>query len=163
MAQNYIFSGERLDFVNLTGDTVTSGSPIQMGGLVGIVMADVLNNASGVVAMEGVFELPRTIGIGLPATGVAMYWDGTGCTTDPTAGFYIGRVSSQMTRDNAGNVQILLPSEAGVAGAMSQGAAVVDIATANASDLATAEALANATKLTVNALLDSLRTAGIIV
>lgn len=42
------------------------------------------------------------------------------------------------------------------------GVPVADIATANATDLATAQALANATKTTVNALLASLRAAGLL-
>ena len=42
------------------------------------------------------------------------------------------------------------------------GAAEATIATANASDLATAQALANALKVTVNSLLVKLRAAGII-
>lgn len=41
-------------------------------------------------------------------------------------------------------------------------AAEADIATADATDLASAQALANATKAKVNALLAKLRTAGII-
>lgn len=47
-------------------------------------------------------------------------------------------------------------------GANAQGAAVADIATADGSDAATTQALANATKAKVNALLAALRAAGII-
>lgn len=41
-------------------------------------------------------------------------------------------------------------------------AAVADIATADATDLATAQALANANKAKINALLAALRTAGLL-
>ena len=43
-----------------------------------------------------------------------------------------------------------------------QGAAVADVSAANASDLATAITLANANKVAINALLASLRAAGLI-
>lgn len=43
-----------------------------------------------------------------------------------------------------------------------QAAAVADISTADATDLATAQALANATKTKVNDLLAKLRTAGLL-
>jgi hypothetical protein len=48
------------------------------------------------------------------------------------------------------------------AGGNPQGAAVADVVTANASDLATAIALANSNKAKINELLASLRAAGII-
>lgn len=46
------------------------------------------------------------------------------------------------------------------AGTVKKGAAVADETTANATDLATAQALANALKVKMNALLVSLRAAG---
>lgn len=48
------------------------------------------------------------------------------------------------------------------AGAIVQADAIADIATANGSDAATTQALANATKATVNTILAALRTAGVI-
>lgn len=51
---------------------------------------------------------------------------------------------------------------ASVNGTVKKGVAVTDVAAVNASDLATAQALANETKAKLNALLASLRTAGVI-
>lgn len=48
------------------------------------------------------------------------------------------------------------------AGSNSQGAAVADVTTANGSDPATTQALANANKAKINELLASLRAAGIL-
>ena len=55
--------------------------------------------------------------------------------------------------DAAGNADLVLADKA---------AAVADIATADATTLETAEALANANKAKINALLAALRTAGIL-
>lgn len=55
-----------------------------------------------------------------------------------------------------------LVSDLYTTGVIGKQAAVADIATADATDLATAQALANATKAKVNALLATLRTAGVI-
>jgi predicted RecA/RadA family phage recombinase len=77
MAQNYIESGERKDFV-LSG-TVTSGSIVEIGDMVGVALGSGVSGETIVVALEGVFELPKVTGA--ITIGQKVYSNGSGSIT----------------------------------------------------------------------------------
>lgn len=80
MAQNYIESGEVKDLV-LSG-TVTSGSIVEIGDLVGIALGSGVSGETVAVALEGVFEVTKVTGSGKSfALGQKVYSNGAGSVT----------------------------------------------------------------------------------
>lgn len=70
--KNYMQKGSRLEYTATTD--ITSGTCLAVGDRVGIACADISTGATGVLVMEGVFELPKlsTDDIG---QGVVVYFD----------------------------------------------------------------------------------------
>lgn len=71
MATNYIAAGETLDHV--AASALTGGTPVVIGTIVGIPVADIANGSTGAVAIQGVWELPLKSG-DTPAQGAKVYW-----------------------------------------------------------------------------------------
>lgn len=75
MTSRYKQPGETITWSN-TGSAVTSGAVVQVGfQQMGIALVDIAGSASGSVALDGVFTLPKASGalsIGKPA-----FWNGT--------------------------------------------------------------------------------------
>lgn len=86
MAQNFIESGERKDYV-LSG-TVTTGAIVEIGEMVGVALGSGVSGETIAVALEGVFEVTKTTGAGTAITlGAKLYSNGSGAvTTDSNAG-----------------------------------------------------------------------------
>jgi predicted RecA/RadA family phage recombinase len=156
MAQNFKISGDVLQLKNGSGATIPSGSPIFVGKFVGIAAGDIANGETGSVLAEGVFELPKTTGTAI-AQGDIVTWDAA---------------TKKVSKDFAGNdaiIGIAYSEEASGSTTVQvcideqplQAVVVAAITTANGSDAATTQALANATKTTVNAILTALKNAGI--
>lgn len=61
MAKNFIQEGGTIEHV-VSAD-ITSGSVLIIGGLVAIALGDVANGETGVFAIEGVWELPKSAGV----------------------------------------------------------------------------------------------------
>lgn len=74
--KNYIQKGDRIQFANSTGGTITSGSGVLVGKRVGVAVADIANTTTGILAMEGVFNLPK-LSTDVIAQGDLLYWDNT--------------------------------------------------------------------------------------
>lgn len=74
MAENYQQPGEVVDFVNGTGSTVTSGSVVKIGTVLGVALADIADGATGAVQVEGVFVVPKVSGAVI-AQGETLTWD----------------------------------------------------------------------------------------
>ena len=74
MATNYRQIGNVLDWTNGTGSKVDSDDVVVIGNTVGIVMADIESSADGVVAVEGVYELPKATGTAW-SLGESVDWD----------------------------------------------------------------------------------------
>lgn len=135
------------------------------GFMVGAIFAVASQNALSGEAVEGkrfgVFALAKT-SVQAWAIGDRIYWDATNkrCDKTSTTGMLIGVAVADAADPSSVGVVAL----SGVAAALFEGAqtAIPDIATANATDLATAQALANQCKATTNALLAALRTIGVI-
>lgn len=90
MAQNYIESGEIKDFV-LSG-TVTSGSIVEMGDLVGVALGSGVSGQTVAVKLEGVFTLEKVTGA--ITLGQKLYSNGSGkvSTSDNSGAYkYIGK------------------------------------------------------------------------
>lgn len=153
--QNFIQPGEHIKFTNSTGSAIGSGVPVKAGNIVAVTLGSVANNASTEARTRGVFELKKKAALAINA-GDAVFWDNDPGEVTKTAadGFFIGHAVAGVG-SSAANVQVLLVQQ-------SQSGAVADISTANGSDAATTQALANSTKTKVNEILAALRAAGIL-
>lgn len=159
MAANYIQEG---DVLTLTAPyTVTSGQGAQVGSQFAVALKDTTNATEGEFATSGVWSLAKTSAQAW-TVGQKVYWDNGNkrCDSDGTVGILIGVATAVAANPSStGNVKL---NEAVAATSEGPQAAIADIATADATDLASAEALANATKAKFNTLLAELRLAGII-
>lgn len=84
MAQNYIISGEVIDYTVPSGG-VTSGDIVVMtDNLVGIALATRAEDDVVSVMLEGVFDLSKDASV--VTTGQKIYFDGSDVTTDSAGG-----------------------------------------------------------------------------
>ncbi|MGE0919445.1 DUF2190 family protein [Trichlorobacter lovleyi] len=60
--KNYVKEGDRTTYTNSTGTDIKSGDPVVIGSTIGVACVDIANGASGAVALEGVYTLPKTAG-----------------------------------------------------------------------------------------------------
>jgi predicted RecA/RadA family phage recombinase len=73
--KNYVQDGKYLDFT--AAADVDSGELVQVGSLHGVSVTDVASGAKGVLAMEGVFTLPKltaAAGDAVAAAGDPVYF-----------------------------------------------------------------------------------------
>jgi predicted RecA/RadA family phage recombinase len=81
--KNYIQEGKRITWTNGTGTAVASGDLVVIGLRVGVASVDIADGASGAVAMEGVFEVPKEAAL-VVAQGDLLYCDATSGELDKT-------------------------------------------------------------------------------
>lgn len=153
MAQNYKQPGDVLAVT--AGATFTAGTPVTQGKLTGVPLNSGVSGETIQLQICGVFSLTKTAPLVI-TQGDRLYWSGTEVNKTVT-GTPIG-IAAASAVSAATTVEVLL-YEAGV---MAQSTAIADISTADGSDAATTQALANANKAKTNALLAALRVAGII-
>lgn len=160
MAGNYVQEG---DVINLTAPVggVVTGTGYLIGTLFVVALVTAAAGESFAASVEGVFILPKTSAQAW-TEGQKVFWDNTNhrADSDATVGQLIGvavAVAANPTATGAVRLNCGVP-------ALAEGAqaAIADIATADATDLASAEALANAIKAKFNTLLAELRIVGII-
>lgn len=72
--KNFIQEGEVITIT--AGATITSGSGVLVGAMVGVAVKDAVSGDSLAVRLKGVFELPKTSGDNI-AVGAAVYWNNT--------------------------------------------------------------------------------------
>jgi predicted RecA/RadA family phage recombinase len=159
MAQNFVACGEVVEYVNNTGSAIISESPVIMGATVGVALVDIADGDSGNVMLEGVFELAKTTPLVI-TQGDEVFWNTTTKRITKTATDKPFGVAYESAASSATVVHVLLH---GSISATPQAALVAAITTANGSDAGTTQALANATKTTVNAIITALQNAGIMV
>jgi predicted RecA/RadA family phage recombinase len=138
----------------------SSGLGAKVGAIFGVSTDVVAEAAEGIFETEGVHELAKTSAQAW-AVGDRIYWDDTNkrCDTDSTVGMFIGVATEIAANPTAvGMVKLQGPSVL-LEGAQAH---IADEATANGSDAATTQALANALKAKLNVLLAQLRLAGIL-
>jgi predicted RecA/RadA family phage recombinase len=151
---NRVQKGEQLTFV--AGANYLSGAPVILGALIGIVVADVLSAANGVAVVEGVVTVNK-VSAQAWAYGDRIYWDVSLAkftnVQDTDTKFAGIAVEAAANPTSTGN--ILLNAGA------PQAAVIAEVATADGSDPATTQALANALKASLNTVLVALKNAGI--
>jgi predicted RecA/RadA family phage recombinase len=157
--KNYIQRGDTLTL--LAPYNVASGAGFVVGAIFAIAACTVLAGSPVEGVREGVFTLPKTSAQAW-TQGDKIYWDDVNkrCDSDSTVGLLIGAAGENATNPSAEGVVVLtasIPSS-------SEGpqAAIPDVVTANGTDLATTQALANSLKATLNTLLGELRTHGVL-
>lgn len=151
---NYVQPGKTLTLV-APYDRL-SGEGMLVGLIFGVAATNVSSGADVEADLEGVFDLTRETGAGAWTVGLDIFWDNSNkrATHVSTGNKRIGTaVKAALTGDATGQVRL----EPGARKA----ATVAAIATADGSDAATTQALANATKTSVNAILTALKNAGI--
>lgn len=72
MSTNYVEQGQTVQFT--AGQAYSSGDVVVLGSMIGVVIADVANGATGVASVEGVFNLPKLDAADI-AQGEAVAWD----------------------------------------------------------------------------------------
>jgi len=89
MAKNYVQPGQVIDYTNGSGSSITSGTVIKMGNILGVAVADIADGEQGSVAIEGVFTGPK-VSAAVFAVGEKLIWDvsantGAGAFDDSSA------------------------------------------------------------------------------
>lgn len=161
MTQSFVQEGKVLPLV-APYDRLTSGLGALVGGMFGVSLDTVLSGASGQFETEGVHKLTK-VGSQAWTVGQRIFWDDGNrrCTSTGAAGQFIG-LATAVVADGAGDTTgtvKLCPASPMLEGVQ---AAIADEATADGSDAATTQALANALKAKLNVLLASLRVSGLI-
>jgi len=89
MAKNYIQEGDVLN--HIAAAAIASGDVVPLVSRIGVAVADIAIGASGPVAVEGVFALPKVV-TQAPAQGTLLYWDNTkkNITTTATGNILAG-------------------------------------------------------------------------
>lgn len=107
MAQNYIESGDVLDYTVGSSETITSGDVIIKGTLVGVALGSGTEGSVVSIRTRGVFQLPKATGA--ITLGAAVYWDDTNnvVTTTASGNTLIGKAwSAQASGDATVNVRL---------------------------------------------------------
>ena len=81
MTTKYVQDGAVLDYTNTSGSTIAAGTPVVMDNIIGVALADIANNATGAMAVEGVFTLPKVTGSAW-AIGAKLLWDASAAKFD---------------------------------------------------------------------------------
>lgn len=79
--KNYIQDGDTMNFT--ASADVAAGEMVLVGGIVGVAVGAVANGEVGVLATEGVFEVPKE-GTDVVAQGVVLYFNATNKTATTT-------------------------------------------------------------------------------
>jgi len=166
MAKNLVACGDVLDYTVPNGETIVSGAPVLVGDVLGVALVGGIEGETIAVQIEGVFELPKKTHATTEALaqGAPVYFDDAEgqkkmTNSDANGANKLVGYAYAAAASTASTVQVLLKSQAKVSVAEN----VAQITTANGSDAATTQALANATKTSVNAILTALKEAGIMV
>ena len=70
----FIQTGDAIDYT--PGSAVSAGDVVVQGDLVGVAKLDISANVLGALAVTGVFDFPKTAGVGEAiAAGAKVYWD----------------------------------------------------------------------------------------
>lgn len=82
MATNYVSDGEIMDYT--AAATLAVGVGVLIGARLGVTLVAIANGATGSVAMEGVWTLPK-LSTDVVAQGALLYWDNTNSRLTVTA------------------------------------------------------------------------------
>ncbi len=155
--KNYIQDGSTLDYQNDSGQKILSGDVVIAGSLAGIANTDIEDGEEGSITVDGVFELAKHVGTAI-SQGDELFWNTTDKEVTKTATDKPIGTAHKSELAAATTVHVKLY---GSGNGVPVAANVAAIAVADGNDLATTQALANQTKATVNAILTSLKNAGL--
>ncbi len=70
----FVHDGKAIDYT--PGSDVSAGDVVLQGDLIGIAKRDITSGVLGALAVTGVFDVPKTAGVGEAiAVGATVYWD----------------------------------------------------------------------------------------
>lgn len=104
MAKNYVAEGDVIDYVN-GGTPIAAGAVVLIGKRIGIAIADIAANATGAVAVEGIWNVAK-LGTDVVGQGDLLYWDAgnsrltTTATSNTQAGFAAAVAGNGVTTVN---------------------------------------------------------------
>lgn len=85
--KNFIQNGDYIDIT--AGADIESGELVQVGNLHGVAVTDIANGEEGVIALRGVYELPKQTGAAgdaVAAAGDPVYFKTKKVTGDDDSG-----------------------------------------------------------------------------
>ncbi len=72
----FIHDGNTIDHTPAPGSDLAAGDVVVQGDLIGVARTPIAANALGSLAVAGVFDLPKTVGVGAAiGAGLKVYWD----------------------------------------------------------------------------------------
>ena len=84
MAKNYVSDGNVINWTNGTGSAVSSGDVVATGHCIGVALVDIADGATGSVAVEGVFTVPK-VSAAVFTQGEKLIWDASASAFDDSA------------------------------------------------------------------------------
>jgi predicted RecA/RadA family phage recombinase len=104
MATNYVQPGKTKTIT--AGATLTSGQVVRVGNILGVALQAIANGATGPVAIEGVFTVPK-VSAAVIADGESLTWDASAAAFDdnlatPATGDVTGPPAVAMEAAGAG-------------------------------------------------------------
>ena len=82
--KTYVQPGKVITWTNGTGSAVASGDVVVVGNIIGVAAVDIADGASGSVAIEGVYTVPKVSGAVI-AQGESLTWDASAGAFDDNA------------------------------------------------------------------------------
>ena len=122
MATNYVSDGNVIQWTNGTGSAVSSGDLVVAGHTLGVALVDIANGASGSVAVEGVFTVPKV--------SAAVFTQGEKLIYDVSAGAFDDSAATPASGDITGG------AVAWIAGANAETTCTVKLTPGNATKTA---------------------------
>lgn len=74
MSTKYLQAGKTMPYSNSSGSTITAGTTVVVGSLLGKVIADIPDGETGDVSVEGVHYIPKVDAADITA-GETITWD----------------------------------------------------------------------------------------
>lgn len=102
MSTNQVAKGDIIDWVNVSGGAVVSGQVVRVGQCMGVALVDIASNATGAVALRGVFNVPKV--------SAAVIVAGEGLTWDASAGAFDDNAATPATGDVQGPPAVAMES-----------------------------------------------------
>ena len=84
MANNYLYTGDVLEYTNGGSTEVASGAPVLVGSRLGIALVNIPAGGTGSVRMRGVFTVAK-LSSDVVGQGDLLYWDATNSRLTTTA------------------------------------------------------------------------------
>ncbi len=89
--KNVVNDGNVIQYTNGTGSKIDSGDVVVIGKFCGVAVADIANGATGAVAIEGVFDLPKKTTTDTMAVGDALAYNSGVVKVAGSTGITIGK------------------------------------------------------------------------